>query len=83
MSKFKPWTTIRAYQSFYPTHAFEKIAALLKCGFDIFAEAIAAKLMSTLRITYMLIIYIVSERKRTFWKSARTIFSLPIDNLKI
>jgi hypothetical protein len=27
--------------------------------------------------------YIVSERKRTFWKSARTIFSLPIDNLKI
>ena len=27
--------------------------------------------------------YIVSERKRTFCKSARTIFSLPIDNFKI
>ena len=27
--------------------------------------------------------YVVSERKRTFWKSARTIFSLPIDNFKI
>ena len=27
--------------------------------------------------------YVVSERKRTFWKSARTIFSLPIDNFRI